>query len=101
MASQTSDKSLTLDENNTKTGQTNNNPDCKTPVHLRLHRGGTTMTIKVLPDLEDGSERRTGELGLSTCHVAEGLIKGWLYGVEQKIELVHQSPTINFTLMRA
>jgi hypothetical protein len=58
------------------------------------------MTIRVLPDLKDGFTRRTRELGLSTCHVAEGLIKGWLYGVEQKTELVHQSPTINLTLVR-
>jgi hypothetical protein len=58
------------------------------------------MTVRILPDLKEGFTRRTRELGLSTCHVAEGLIKGWLYGVEQKTELVHQSPTINLTLVR-
>ena len=39
-------------------------------------------------------------MGLSTCHVAEGLITGWLYGVEEKVELVHQSPKIELTLVR-
>jgi hypothetical protein len=99
-ASETLDKSLTHNQNNTTTQPPNNSPDCKTLVHLRLHGGRTTMTIRVLPSLKDGFTRRTRELGLSTCHVAEGLIKGWLYGVEQKTELVHQSPTINLTLVR-
>jgi hypothetical protein len=99
-ASQTSDKNFAQNQNNTTTEPANSSSDCKTLVHLRLHGGRTTMTIRVLPDLKDGFTRRTRELGLNTCHVAEGLIKGWLYGVEQKTELVHQSPTINLTLVR-
>jgi hypothetical protein len=56
--------------------------------------------MRILPEIKEAFTRRTRELGLSTCHVAEGLMQGWVYGVEQKTELVHQSPTINLTLVR-
>jgi hypothetical protein len=58
------------------------------------------MTIRILPEIKEAFTRRTKQLGLSTCHVAEGLFTGWLYGVEEKVELVHQSPTIDLTLVR-
>jgi len=96
----TLDKSLAHNQNNTTTQPPNNSSDCKTLVYQRLHGGRTTMTIRVLPVLKNDF-RRTREFGLKTCHVAEGLIKGWLYGLERKTELVHQSPTINLTLLTA
>jgi hypothetical protein len=74
--------------------------DSKTVVHQRLHGQRTTMSIRILPEIKEAFKRRTRQLGLSTCHVAEGLFTGWLYGVEEKVELVHQSPTIDLTLVR-
>ena len=68
--------------------------------HLNLHGNRTTMTIRILPEVKEAFTRRTRQLGLSTCHVAEGLFTGWLYGVEEKVELVHQSPSIELTLTR-
>jgi len=69
-------------------------------VHQRLHGERTTMSIRILPEIKEKFTSRTRQLGLSTCHVAEGLFTGWLYGVEEKVELVHQSPTIDLTLVR-
>jgi hypothetical protein len=69
-------------------------------VHQHLHGNRTTMTLRILPEVKEAFTKRTRELGLSTCHVAEGLFTGWLYGVVEKVELVHQSPTIDLTLVR-
>ena len=77
-----------------------NRPQSKTKVHQRLHGKRTTMTIRILPEIKEKFTSRTRNLGLSTCHVAEGLFTGWLYGIEEKVELVHQSPTIDLTLVR-
>jgi hypothetical protein len=74
--------------------------DCNTVVHQRLHGKRTTMSLRILPEVKEAFTRRTRQLGLSTCHVAEGLFTGWLYGVEEKVELVHQSPKIDLTLVR-
>ena len=68
-------------------------------VHQRLHGSRTTITLRIKPEIKEAFTRRTRELGLSTCHVAEGLFNGWLMGVGEQIELVHQSPTINMTLV--
>lgn len=75
------------------------NPE-KIRVHQHLHGSRTTMTIRILPEIKKAFGDRTRKMGLSTCHVAEGLFTGWLYGVEEKVELVHQSPTIDLTLVR-
>ena len=77
-----------------------NSSDCNTMVHQRLHGKRTTISIRILPEVKNAFTKRTRQMGLSTCHVAEGLITGWLYGVEEKVELVHQSPTIDLTLVR-
>jgi hypothetical protein len=69
-------------------------------VHQHLHGERTTMTMRILPEVKRAFTKRTRELGLSTCHVAEGLFTGWVYGVGDQIDLVHQSPTINMTLVR-
>ena len=74
--------------------------DSSTVVHQRLHGKRTTMSLRILPEVKEAFTRRTRLLGLSTCHVAEGLFTGWLYGVEEKVELVHQSPKIDLTLVR-
>lgn len=75
-------------------------PDSSTLVHQRLHGGRTTISLRIKPEVKEAFTRRTRELGLSTCHVAEGLISGWLLGVNENVELVHQSPTMNITLVR-
>jgi len=74
--------------------------DSKTKVHLRLHGGRTTMTVRILPELKQGFTNRTRQLGLSTCHVTEGLVSAWLYAVEHNSDLVHQGLTMNLTLVR-
>lgn len=76
------------------------NSDSKTQVYQRLHGGRTTMTVRILPALKDGFTRRTRQLGLSTCHVAEGLIAAWLYAVEHNGDVVHQGLTMNVILVR-
>ena len=80
--------------------KTKTQPDCKTVVYQRLHGERTTMTVRVLPRLKNDFTRATRQLGLSTCHVVEGLLNGWLYGLNENLALVHQSPTINMTLVR-
>jgi hypothetical protein len=72
----------------------------RTKVHQHLHGKRTTMTVRILHEIKDKFTSRTRQLGLNTCHVAEGLFTGWLYGVEEKVELVHQSPIIDLTLVR-
>ena len=104
-ASSILDKKLVKNQNNTTTQSAtlqtpNDKPDSHTRVYQRLHGCRTTMSVRILPELKEAFTRHTRELGLSTCHVAEGLIKGWLYGLNEKVELVHQSPTINLTLVR-
>lgn len=71
-----------------------------TEVHQCLHGDRTTMTLRILPKIKRDFTKRVREMGLSTCHVAEALFTAWLVGIEEKTELVHQSPTINLTLVR-
>ena len=80
--------------------KTLNESETNTMVHQRLHGNRTTMSIRILPQVKEAFTKHTRELGLSTCHVAEGLFTGWLIGVGEKVDLVHQSPTINLTLVR-
>lgn len=88
------DKMLTHAEQNKQA------TDSSTRVYQRLHGVRTTMTIRIKPEIKEAFTRRTRDLGLSTCHVAEGLFDGWLMGVGEQVERVHQSPTINMTLVR-
>jgi hypothetical protein len=80
--------------------KTPNGTDSTTEVHQRLHGDRTTMSIRILPKIKGDFTKRVREMGLSTCHVAEALFTAWLVGIEEKTELVHQSPTINLTLVR-
>ncbi len=74
--------------------------DSSTLVHQRLHGRRTTMSLRIFPEVKEAFTRRTRQLGLSTCHAAERLFTGWLYGVEEKVEWVHQIPKIDLTLVR-
>ena len=74
--------------------------DSRTLVHQSLHGRRTTLSLRILPEVKEAFTRRTRLLGLSACHVAEGVFTGWLYGVEEKVELVHQGPKIDLTLVR-
>jgi len=94
-----------IENNSSKTqftnqGQIHGKTDNDAWVHQRLHGNRTTMTIRILPQVKEAFTRRTRELGLRTCHVAEGLFTGWVIGVDKQSDLVHQSPTINLTLVR-
>jgi len=80
--------------------QAKQNADSKTQVYQRLHGERTTMTVRILPRLKKDFTGATRQMGLSTCHVVEGLINGWLYGLNENLALVHQSPTINLTVVR-
>lgn len=100
MTSPTTPKTTACAPDNSLLEQQKSKPDCKTQVYLRLHGERTTMTVRVLPKLKNDFTRATRQLGLSTCHVIEGLINGWLYGLNENLALVHQSPTINMTLVR-
>jgi antitoxin component of RelBE/YafQ-DinJ toxin-antitoxin module len=75
-------------------------PDSETLVHLKLHGNRTTMTIRIKPELKEAFTTRVRQMGLSTCHVLEGLMQGYLYCTAAPQQLVHPSPTINLTLVR-
>ena len=74
--------------------------DSTTLVNQTLHGDRTVVSIRIKPELKEAFTRRTRELGLSTCHVAEGLISGWLMGIGEQVELVNHCPTINQVLVR-
>jgi len=50
--------------------------------------------------LKEAIKRFCRRNGLSICHITEALWTAFLYGVNEKIELVNQSPTIELTLVR-
>lgn len=93
---------MTTRENSLTQEQTNDHQysDSKTKVHPTAHGGRVTMTIRILPNIKKAFADRTRQLGLSTCHVAEGLFTGFLNGTEANWDQVHKGPTINMTLVR-
>jgi hypothetical protein len=74
--------------------------DSTTLVNQTLHGGRMVVSIRIKPELKEAFTRRCRRLGLSTCHVAEGLISGWLMGIGEQVELVNHCPTINQVLVR-
>ena len=69
-------------------------------VYQRLHGGRTVISMRMKPEIKEAFARRCKQIGLSTCHVAEGLFQAWLVGVSERVELVNHSPTMNVTLVR-
>ena len=74
--------------------------DSKTLVNQRLHGNRTVVSIRILPELKEALKRFCKRNGLSICHVFEGLVTGFLKGVQEKIELVNQSPTMTVNVTR-
>ena len=74
--------------------------DSITKVYQTLHGGRTVVSLRMKPEVKEAFSRRCRQLGLSTCHVAEGLISGWLMGIGEQVELVNHCPTINQVLVR-
>ena len=79
-----------------------NNPDSdsNTRVYLRLHGQRDVVSIRVKPELKEALSEFCRANGLSLCHVFEMLVTGYLTGMQQKINWVNQSPTIELTVVR-
>jgi hypothetical protein len=58
------------------------------------------FTFKCEPKLKKTFIEFLRANGLSTCHIFEGIISAYLYGMKQEIDWVNRSPTINLTLVR-
>ena len=84
----------------TQPNNNNQNSDSNSVVYLRLHGGREVVSFRIKPELKMAFKRFCEENGLSMCHIIEGLISAFLYGVGKGFELVNQSPTINLTLVR-
>ena len=84
----------------TQPNNNNQNSDSNSVVYLRLHGGREVASFRIKPELKMAFKRFCEENGLSMCHIIEGLISAFLYGVGKGFELVNQSPTINLTLVR-
>ena len=76
------------------------NNDSKTKVYTRLCGGRTIVSVRIKPELKEALKRFCLANGLSLCHVYEALTTGYLQGVNQKIDLVNLSPTINLNVER-
>jgi hypothetical protein len=93
-------KGIFSNSDTNKTSSTAKHTDSKTKVYQRLHGGRTVVSVRVRPELKEALKRFCKAKGLSICHITEGLWTAFLYGVNEKIELVNQSPTIDLTLVR-
>ena len=72
-----------------------------TKVHLRLSGERETISIRIKPEIKLAFTRRCKQMGLTTCHIAEGLFTAWLVGVDENLSKVNLSRTcIDLTLVR-
>jgi len=78
----------------------NPDSDSKTKADLRLHGGRDRVSIRVKPEIKEALKEFALANGLSTCHIFEMLVTGYLVGMQQKIQWVSQSPTIELTVVR-
>lgn len=74
--------------------------DSKTNVYKTVPMERVVVSVRVRREIKDALKGFCRENGLSICHVFEGLVIGYLYGLGEKIEFVNKSPTINMTLVR-
>ena len=74
--------------------------DSKTNVYLRLSAPRDVISVRVRKELKQAFKGFCLANGLTECHIWESLVTGFLVGVEQKIELVNKSPTINLNVVR-
>ena len=71
------------------------NPDSKTNVYMPVPMEREVVSIRVRPEIKQALKRYCLANGTSICHVFEGLVIGLLVGVNEQIEFVNKSPTIN------
>ena len=88
--------------NETQQLETNLGGECTTKVNLRLSGERTVISIRIKPEIKEAFTDCCRQLGLSTCHVAEGLFSGFIYGVNENQGKVNLSRTahIDLTLVR-
>jgi len=86
-------------DSTTKNTRQKNN-DSKTKVDLRLHGGRTRFSVRCKPEIKEALFEFAKANGLSQCHIFETLATGYLVGMQQKINWVRQSPTIELTVVR-
>lgn len=85
-------------EDNLKLSTTNT--DSKTNVYKTVPMGRIVVSIRVRREIKEALKQYCLANGLSICHVFEGLVIGFLEGVNQQIEFVNKSPTIDLTVVR-
>lgn len=74
--------------------------DSTTNVYMAVPMGRVVVSVRIRPEIKEALKRYCQANGLSICHVFEGLVVGYLYGVNEQIEFVNKSPTINLKLCR-
>ena len=74
--------------------------DSKTVVYQRLHGQRDVISIRIKPEIKEALNEFCRANGESLCHVIESLTTAYLFGMQQKITWVNQSPTINLTVVR-
>ena len=52
-----------------------------------------TASFKARPDRWQRFKLKTAELGVSTCHVLDGLMEAWLQGQDSPGRSLHRTPT--------
>jgi len=71
-----------------------------TNVYIQVPMEREVVSIRVRPEVKQALKTYCKANGLSLCHVFEGLAIGFLQGVNQQIEFVNKSPTMNLTVVR-
>lgn len=72
-----------------------------TKVNLCLSGERETISIRIKPEIKKAFTSRCKQMGLTTCHIAEGLFTAWLVGVDENLSKVNVSRTcIDLTLVR-
>jgi len=74
--------------------------DSTTNVYKLIPMGRVVVSVRIRPEIKKALNRYCRANGSSICHVFEGLVVGLLYGVNEQIEFVNKSPTINLKLGR-
>ena len=68
--------------------------------NIRVPSGRDVISIRCKPEIKAALKRFCETNGLSICHVFELLVTGYLTGMQQQIDWVNKSPTIELTVVR-
>jgi hypothetical protein len=74
--------------------------DSTTNVYIKVPMERDVVSVRIRPEIKEALKQYCSRNGLSICHVFEGLVTGFLEGVNQKIEFVNKSPTLNVSVVR-